>query len=389
MKEYPITPVYKVIGLLLAAAMILGGILFIKRAFDFDSPNQVYPLLIVGGLFVLIGAWLLIGVTRLCVTVDDDMVRVNGALGKRELPISEIDGYRSGDKNRFFLVQKNGKGFVIPDYINERDELIQWIKSRYGDVDARQREAETKLLLEDERYGTTEEDRRLALRNARIISWTGSAVGFALFFLLLFAQDYRPIQFLALAAPWAAIFLTWRSKGLIRLSMVKSSPYPSLLFLILFPVGVVAMYPLRFHLYGFSAHAWFFTLLVALAVMLVAATALRDTIALEKRKVVVLVCLVVFATGYGFGVLVSTNCLFDQGAPQTLNTRVVGKHVNHGKSTSYSLELSPWGKYTTGTTVTVSRDFFYRVREYDIILIWLYPGRWGIPWYQVVKPEAQ
>ena len=223
MNEYPITTTYKIIGQLMAAALIVCGIIVINM-FHTAKPSGQGPLIVMGTIITLLGGWLMYGATRLCLTVDDDAVRVRGALGNRELPMGEIDGYRYGDKNRFLLVSKNGKGFIIPDYIAQRDELIEWIESRYGDVDARERATETKVVLQDERYGATEEERKMALKKARTMALILNPISIAISICLLFFQHFEPTLYVVYALPWIAIYLTWRSNALIRLSIRKSSP---------------------------------------------------------------------------------------------------------------------------------------------------------------------
>jgi hypothetical protein len=121
-------------------------------------------------------------------------------------------------------------------------------------------------------------------------------------------------------------------------------------------------------------------------VLLLALTALRKTIDLEKQKAVVIVFFIIVAGFYGFGAATSSNAVFDRSAPQTMNATILWKTVHHGKTTSYSLDLSPWGRYTGGNKVTVSHDFFSYVRRGDTVDILLYSGKWGIPWYRVTEP---
>lgn len=385
MNEYPITPTYKIIGQLFGATVVIAGIYIINTSHT-AVPSGRVPLIIMGTAILLLGCWLLYGATRLCLIVDDDAVKVRGALGSRELPLSEIDGYRYGDKGRFLLVRKNGRGFIIPDYIAQRDELIEWIKSRYGDVDARERAEETKIVLQDERYGATKEERKAALQKTRTIAWILNPISIVISFCLVFFQTVRPLLYIVYALPWVGIFLTWRSNDMIRLSVKKSTPHPSLLGMMAFPAFMLGIYAIRFDLYGFSAHAWTITSLTALVVVALALTTLRGTIALEKAKALVIVFLIVLAGFYGFGVVTSSNIAFDRSVPQMMHSTVLWKTVHHGKSTSYSLELSPWGRYTEGNKVTVSRDFFSYVRRGDTVDIPLYSGKWGIPWYRVTEP---
>jgi hypothetical protein len=394
MRQYPLEQGNRIINFVGAAVLGAAAILFIDRSFAFHESRQVGPLLVLAALFIGGGFFIFFWTVRLYVAADDESIKIRTAFGSHELFFNDIDGYRTGDKGAFFLVGKDGKSVSLPKYIVDRTSLIESITSRYEDIDKRERDAETKTVLEDERYGVTMTERKKTLQNARIAGWTGNAVGIALCFFLIYFQQVAAFLYLALAAPWVAIFLTWRSRGMIRLSVKKSTPHPSVLFMMLFPSLVAAIYATRFHFYGFPSQAWLLIGAVTIAVALIATVALSGTIALEKRKTLIVVCLFPVAAAYSFGLTASTNCFLDESHPQTMTAQVIWKRINHGRSTSYDLVLSPWGKYADGNTVTIKKDVFYQIRRGDSVLIQLYTGKWGIPWYQVkidatlIKPRA-
>src|SRR5581483_9794093 len=57
------------------------------------------------------------------------------------------------------------------------------------------------------------------------------------------------------------------------------------------------------------------------------------------------IALLFFAGMYSFGLGAALDTLGDRGQAQTYAAQVVGKHVSHGRSTSYSLTLSAWGPF--------------------------------------------
>lgn len=62
---------------------------------------------------------------------------------------------------------------------------------------------------------------------------------------------------------------------------------------------------------------------------------------------------------------------------------VTGKRISSGKSTSYYVSLSPWGRYTADDEVSVSKSFYQSVHTEESLRIFLNDGKWGVPWYRL------
>jgi hypothetical protein len=388
MNDYPIAPGYKVLGLVFAAAFFFGGIFLLYFAFHAPTQAAMVACLIFGVSLIPLGAFLYREVNRLCITIDGDTLEITRAFSTRSIALADIDGYRVGDKNAFILVVRDGeKQLKIPDGIARRKELLAWIKEKYEDVDARERAAETKVLLEDSRYGDSREEREQNLKKARNISRIGSGVGFVLFFWFLFyPQPYDLVMVLLFVAPLVALYVTMSFKGLLRLYTKKSSPYPTLFILIMFPImgaGLNAF--IRYDLYGFSASAWLLLAGMIALLSFIALTVLREVVAAEAQKGAAIGFLLCMIAIYSYGLLIYTNCHYDRSHAEAWRVAVTDKHETHGKSTTYYLQLSPWGKYADGKEVTVSGAFYRAVNPQDSVGVLLNKGKWGIPWYRIVR----
>jgi hypothetical protein len=388
MNEYPIAPGYKVLGLVFAAAFFFGGFFLLYYAFHSPTQAAMTACLISGVLLIPLGAYLYREAGRLCITIDGDMLVINHAFSTRSVALADIDGYRLGEKNAFFLVLKNGeRSLKLPDGIARRKDLLSWIKEKYEDVDARERAAETKVLLEDSRYGGSPEEREQNLKKARNISKIGTGAGLVLFFwFFLYPQPYEVIMLLLFVAPLVAVYITASFKGLMRLYTKKSSPYPTLFMLIMFPIigaGLNAF--IRYDLYGFSASAWLVLAGTIALLSFVALAVLREVVAVEAQKGAAVAFLVCMIAIYSYGLLIYTNCRYDRSRAEAWRVAVTDKHETHGKTTTYYLQLSPWGKYTDGKEVTVSKAFYRAVNPQDSVGVLLSKGKWGIPWYRVVR----
>jgi hypothetical protein len=388
MNEYPIAPGYKFLGLLFAAAFFFGGLFLLYYAFHAPTRAAMTACLIFGVSLVPLGVYLYKEVGRLCITIDGDMLVMQHAFSTRSIALGDIDGYRIGEKNAFFLVMKNGeKALKLPDGIARRKELLAWIKEKYEDVDARERAAETEVLLEDNRYGGSREEREQNLQKAGMIAKIGTGVGFGLLiWAFVYPQPYDLVMVLLFVAPLAAAYFTWSHKGLMRLYSKKSSPYPTLFLLIFFPIlgaGYNAFF--RYDLYEFSSAAWLtFAGLTAL-ISVVALSVLREAVSAEAKKAGAVAYVVFMVAIYSYGLLIYSNCHYDRSPAEAWRVQVTDKHESHGKTTTYYLQLSPWGKYADGKEVTVSRAFYLAVAAQDTVGVLLNKGKWGIPWYRVVR----
>jgi len=59
--------------------------------------------------------------------------------------------------------------------------------------------------------------------------------------------------------------------------------------------------------------------------------------------------------------------------------------ISKGKSTSYYITTTPWGRYTQPEEVRVSRSLYQGLQLGDSVNIYLQPGKLGIPWYFLDK----
>lgn len=344
--------------------------------------------LIVGVSLIPPGVWLYREVGRLRITIDGDMLVMQHAFSTRSVALADIDGYRVGEKSEFFLVIKNGeRSFSLPTSIARRKELLDWIKEKYEDVDARAKAAETKILLEDSRYGGSREEREQNLQKAARIGKIGSGAGFVLLiWAFVYPRPYDLLMTLLFVAPLVAAYLTWSFKGLMRLYSKKSSPYPTLFLLIFFPtIGVGANAFMQYNLYEFSSTACLMLAGMTALLSVVALSVLREPVSAEAKKTWAVAFVVFIVAVYSYGLLIYSNCHYDRSPAVAWHVAVTDKHESHGKTTTYYLQLSPWGKYTDGKQVTVSRVFYLAVNTQDSVGVLMNKGKWGIPWYRVVR----
>lgn len=86
---------------------------------------------------------------------------------------------------------------------------------------------------------------------------------------------------------------------------------------------------------------------------------------------------------YGYGAFALANVRFDASPGRVLQVVVSGKHVSRGKSTSYLLELPPWGPRPSPSSVSVRRSLYDAAQPGEPVCIALHPGALQVPWYTV------
>ena len=89
--------------------------------------------------------------------------------------------------------------------------------------------------------------------------------------------------------------------------------------------------------------------------------------------------------GYSYGLIVTTNCLYDESIPTVFRTKVVDKRVSSGKTETYYLALSPQEVPAELNEVMVSRDFYEKINVDDSVRVYLKEGRYRIPWSTVTE----
>ncbi len=380
--EYRIAKGWRITVAVFGAVLIIGGVFFLIKAFT--GPTFPAGLGIFLAIFLIsLGTITYLDTIRTLFIIDGYNLRIVRLRKTRSVLLKEIDGYRTGDKNTFFIVLKKGdRSIQLPQYLERREELIGWFQEKYEDVDERDKANETEALLDNDQFGLTREDRASRLATAKRISYIATGAGALLFFWALFdPEPFDLIMIILLAAPWIAVYITWYYKGLMKLYKTKSSPYPSLVYLIFLTILAALVTVLNaYSLYAFGQHAWSLLLGITLTVTVISITACRQAIATSGK---VLVYGIVFAIAgmYSYSLLIFSNCRYDRSFDHAYHVKVTHKRISSGKSTSYYLSLSPWGKYADGNELSVSKSFYNQVNTHDDLTVFLRKGQWGIPWY--------
>ncbi|GAB0155409.1 hypothetical protein CHRYSEOSP005_06700 [Chryseobacterium sp. Alg-005] len=87
---------------------------------------------------------------------------------------------------------------------------------------------------------------------------------------------------------------------------------------------------------------------------------------------------------YSYAGTYAINCTFDNSKPQVYKTTILSKRISEGRrSTSYLVEITPWGNRSEKEEISISKTQFGKLYVGDHINVDIKKGLFNIPWYYV------
>lgn len=318
--------------------------------------------------------------------IDQDKVFTVSTFVSRQLMFDEIKGYRITDQY-IFIEPKNEhkKRIKISTYLGKTDEIVAWLSQHYPDLDVLQADQEEKEILNNKDYGWTSEQRaeRLAKAHqvAKILNWTGGLVGAWTLFL---ARPYEYAIMASIAVPILCIIALKYFNGLIRADEKKHSAYPSIFWAIFASsMGLCLRGLIDYNIFDY-AKIWTPVLLISI-VFTGVIIGNKEFKFNKTSDYVTIAVFLLFLSGYGYGAIVTLNCMYDQSEPEIFNATVLNKRVSSGKSTTYYVALTPWGKQKEVEEVSISKELYKRLDKNDEVNIYFMKGYFDIPWFEVTE----
>ncbi len=280
----------------------------------------------------------------------------------------------------FNIVPVPGQGDPISLSGSLRDDpmFADWLRG-FPDPDAVAAAADKASVLADDRYGATEGERASRLELAKRI-----VIGFSIVCAAVAAGvgflNPPPLAALggALACIGVGLLLITLSDGLIvwlPSGGVRPSPLAALL-----PAGALALRGmLTVHVLATDK------LMIGAGVIGVAAALLslqRQTPRMSRIQLALSIGGFSAVLAYGAGAYLDA---ISTGSPgRSYIVTVEDKSVSHGRSTTYHLDLGPWGDQPA-TSVSVSSELYDDVEVGSNVCIDQFRGDLGIPWFNVGK----
>jgi hypothetical protein len=247
-----------------------------------------------------------------------------------ELRTDEVKGYHvfiyGGGDTLFVLVPKDQsrKSVKIRLIYQRSNELGEWIKRKYADLEEEDFKNERRAFFADASFGTTLKQRESYYDKIKSLATILNGLGCATFamFTLSFYADIPNLRGLAvplnLACPWIIIVVAYYSKGLIKLgnNSIKSF-YPSVLIGYLLPCAAIFISCSDYHIILYQN--LFFTSF-GIALMLWLTTRLlvkKQKLFSPSMAYITAACLV-----YGYSATQYINCRLDGAKGPGIDNRI-------------------------------------------------------------------
>jgi hypothetical protein len=131
-------------------------------------------------------------------------------------------------------------------------------------------------------------------------------------------------------------------------------------------------------------------LILIVPVALVYFAAFFSTIRKNSANFIAAILVMLLAAGsYSFGLAIAADSLLDHSKASTYAVPVTSKHSSSGRSTTYYLDLAPWGPVDHPNEISVSSSMYHETSAGDQICLGLHPGQLHAPWYQLVDCSDQ
>jgi hypothetical protein len=372
----------------LILGMLVGGIGVAGAFVAVTQPSQHVPL--APTLIPLaIGVYLVAYVLRSRLIIESTRVEVRGVFRQQSADLSEIEGFRTvSSRNSSFwqLQRKEGRGTIsISQSFDGDDDLRAWFQ-QLTDLDERDRKSLLDDIAQQESLGSTPEERLGALERAK--QWN---IGISVFTVVAAAGfNFGPAAFrmpsaviLALA-PVGVLFLLHREPLVYAIFKPKRDPRTDL--------GITFMaagFGLLMGARGINFVSIRELMPLVLLISLACAAVLFAAVRKHSQPWGVMIGLIFFAGMYGYGVATAADSLPDRSKATSYVVTVTGKHRTHGRSTSYYLDLEPWGPIQEPNKVNVPFSTYRDAAPGDAVCLDLHAGALNLAWYERISCPMQ
>ncbi len=390
--RYPL--VYRVTTLQKVACGLLGlmfgamgiGMFYLLQDGHFDGVTGAFLGLVAVGLLA-VPVYALAYAVNARVTLEARAIEVHHAFGSRRLETKDIVGRR--------LV--TGRNVVFPVIVAKQGRTLRLTRSTFGlddrfnawfnalpDLDEQERASTLAMVEQDVTLGSNAQERLAKLEKAKQAAKALNLLPLGLLaWGFVYPSPYAALVACAALLPWVAIALSWARPNLFQLDGKQGDVRPNLATLLIMPPLVLAMRAL-FDVNVIDLKQLFlggFVLGLPLCLAVVMAPKVASSTA--KKAWVLPLVMLPFMTAYGVGLLALVDMMWDDAPVQVFPTSITGKHVSHGKSTTYEVYLAPWGESHEEDSVRVSRAYFDAVNRGDRVCVRLHPGKFGLRWMQL------
>lgn len=363
----------------LLATMIFGFSMYL-----FNEPSEKHPFLIFIPIIILvISALIVINFIKRKVVISENSILCINLFSIKELTLVEIKGYRANGKSIIIEpILENDSILSITNCIDfeNDDEILDWIKNNFKDLDALDLENERQSLMNDTSLGFSETERETKIKNIKEICVSYNFIGGFLAFILLFIK--QPFSYIILLIlPLIGIVLLFSFKLIKFVSNEKRSMYSYILFGFSIPCFTILLKTSEFNLLNYNTIWQPIGIVVFIMVILLIFKGINRSLgAIVGQIIAMMICSVL----YGFGSARAINCEFDKSKPLTYNATVIDHSISYGKKTTYYLRLSKWGpQKEEEEDEEVSKSMYKKTSIGELIDVEYKEGFLKSPWYVI------
>jgi hypothetical protein len=380
--EYRMKAWYRAILLIMGAPAISGGI--VMSVLAWRGANTGLPLLMTG-VFIFFGVYLIALATRSRVVLDHDRLEIRGAFAEHFADLGEIKGLRTlhsrkGAYTEIYL--NNGRKSLTLSNLFDHDSAFEAWFRRVPDLDQRDRETLLDKISQQQDLGATPQDRLAALSQAKTNTYFALGISLAAAVAANWGIPALYLAFslvLALVPVFLAVMLH-RSPLLYTAFRRKADPRAEILYALVVCSFGLLVRARGIHFVSIQSVA---VVLVIIGIAYVAG--FYHSFFESSSPTRTFFALLLFAMLYSYGVVATADALDDSANPTHFAVHVLSKHFTTGRSRAFYLVLEPWGPVQQPSNLGVSQAVYDKAVPGDQVCLELRPGRLNVPWYTQVS----
>jgi len=374
----------------LCAAGGIAGIIYFGTGHEMTTMQSQLALVVLSFLFLLLGIYLITAVLTSRLTFGPDFIEVKDFLSSKLLRRSDIAGYRILPTQYISTLvfqpkAAERKKLKIPLYFRTDGAFGQWFISipnlDHEDLGQSMAELETVVARDTPGVDATEERIAAAYRTVKTLNWV---TGIATVWAWIYPNPYPLAMLAAGVLPLIVIVLLARSHGLYQIEGRRNDARPSLAFAFIFPGCALAYRAIQ----DLHFLEWKPLVLATLALAAILTIFLAQSDPHFHNRAAAAISIFFLGSMYCYGAIAHFDVLADRSAPATYQTQVVSKRADNGRTTSYYLQLAPWGPRHGSEEVGVSRALYRAIAPGQPVSIRLYSGALHLPWFSVSPTTA-
>jgi hypothetical protein len=326
--------------------------------------------------YLIFHIWLLNLATKK-VIIDPKNIRYTSLFKKATMPLQDIKEY---EVKNYSILLTDFKGNTLR--LMKNFKLANWLDTNFANRNEIAYAEKVEAVLQDDRYGTTKEEREFNLNKADFFSnAVTTVVGVYMVSLLFFPLPIKWTMSVTIIATLLIIFGVIYYKGKLRIEW--NTIYPSMgvvsfMTLILFSFSLM-----NYESYGDITRFLKMGLIIS---GLFSLYYIFIIVGFKAFKILSVVVPLLLLSGLITGSIYTLNVVLDTSEPEIFTTQIAEKEIRRGRYTTYEIDLASWNNLKNpGLGIDVSSRTFKKIKVGETVQIKHYQGRFGKQWYNVYK----